>query len=119
KRRAVHGRQLCWLSVRHRYQLSDLAERQAGGGHSCRGAIRRKDPMESNGERESLYDHGLGRNAANYSPLTPLSFLERAASVFAEDTAIVQGSTRRSWRETYRRCRQLASALTRVGDSAG
>jgi fatty-acyl-CoA synthase len=65
------------------------------------------------------FDHGLDRNPANYVALTPLSFLERAASVFADDTAIVQGAIRRSWRETYRRCCQLASALERAGIGRG
>ncbi|MBM3486624.1 MAG: acyl-CoA synthetase [Alphaproteobacteria bacterium] len=59
----------------------------------------------------SAYDTDLGRNAANHVPLSPLSFIERAAAVYPARTAIVHGPTRRSWAETYARCRRLASAL--------
>ena len=61
----------------------------------------------------SLYSIGLDKNAANYVPLSPLTFLDRAASVWPERTAVVHGAIRRSWRDTAIRCRQLASALTR------
>ena len=68
----------------------------------------------------SLFDRGLDRNAANYAALTPLSFLERAGSVYADLTAIVHGPTiRRSWGQTYARCRQLASALAARGLGRG
>ncbi len=59
------------------------------------------------------YDIDLDRNPANFQPLTPLSLLERAASVFPHQTAIIHGTLRRSYAEFYRRARQLASALTR------
>ncbi len=65
------------------------------------------------------YDTGLERNPANYQPLTPLSFLERAAAVFPEQTAIIHGAMRRSYAELYARTRQLASALTRRGIGRG
>ena len=58
------------------------------------------------------YNTGLDRNPANYQPLTPLTFLERAASVFPEHTAIIHGAIRRNYDEFYRRSRQLASALS-------
>ncbi|MDG1869413.1 MAG: acyl-CoA synthetase [Candidatus Thioglobus sp.] len=58
------------------------------------------------------YNTGLDRNPANYQPLTPLTFLERAASVFPNHTAIIHGSIRRNYDEFYRRSRQLASALS-------
>ena len=63
------------------------------------------------------YNTGLDRNPANYQPLTPLTFLERAASVFPDHTAIVHGELRRNYAEFYRRSRQLASALAglRIG----
>lgn len=57
------------------------------------------------------YNTDLDRNPANFQPLTPLTFLERAASVFPEHTAIIHGPLRRSYREFYARSRQLASAL--------
>jgi len=61
------------------------------------------------------YDTGLERNPANFQPLTPLSFLERAASIFPDQTAIVHGRLRRSYSEFYTRARRLASALARRG----
>ncbi|MBL8699975.1 MAG: acyl-CoA synthetase [Alphaproteobacteria bacterium] len=61
------------------------------------------------------FDTGLDKNAANYAPLTPVTFLARAAATAPRHTAIVHGAIRRSWAETYRRCRQLASALRRHG----
>ena len=58
------------------------------------------------------YNTDLDRNPANYQPLTPLTFLERAASVYPEYTAIIHGSIKYSYAEFYRRSRQLASALS-------
>ena len=65
------------------------------------------------------YDMGLDQNAANFVPLTPLTFLERAAAVYPDRTAVVHGSVRRSWAETYARCRRLASALRQRGIGLG
>jgi fatty-acyl-CoA synthase len=63
----------------------------------------------------SDYLVGLDRNQANYTPLTPLTFLERAAYVHPDHPSIVHGAQRFTWRETYARCRRLASALERRG----
>ena len=63
----------------------------------------------------SAYLTGLERNQANYAPLTPLTFLERAAYVHPEHPSVVHGAQRFTWRETYARCRRLASALARRG----
>ena len=65
------------------------------------------------------YNTDLDRNPANYQPLTPLTFLERAASVFPDHTAIIHGTIRRSYAEFYRRSRQLASALSDKGIGRG
>src|SRR5579862_4800366 len=65
------------------------------------------------------YDEGLERNPANFQPLTPLGFLERAASVFPDHTAIVHGKLRRSYAEFYARSRRLASALSKRGIKRG
>src|SRR6476659_141694 len=67
----------------------------------------------------SAYDIGLDRNPANFQPLTPLTFLERAASVFPGHTAIIHGPLRRSYGEFYARARQLASALAARGVGRG
>ena len=65
------------------------------------------------------YAMNLDQNAANYVPLTPLTFIERAAAVYPRRTAVVHGPVRRSWGETYARCRQLASALQKRGIGFG
>ncbi len=67
----------------------------------------------------NIYERDLDKTAANYAPLTPLQFIERSASVYPERVAIVHGERRQSWAETYRRCRQLASALEKVGIGVG
>ena len=67
----------------------------------------------------SPYEEGLGRNEANYAPLTPVSFLAKAAGVYPDRIAVIHGPVRRTWRETYARCRQLASALQRRGVRRG
>lgn len=67
----------------------------------------------------TIYDQGLDRNPANYQPLTPLQFLQRAAEVFPEHTAIIHGSAQINYRDFYRRCRQLASALSKQGIGRG
>lgn len=61
------------------------------------------------------YDTDLDRNPANYVPLTPISFLGRAALAHPDRTAVVYGEVKRSWRETAERCRRLASSLSRRG----
>jgi fatty-acyl-CoA synthase len=44
-----------------------------------------------------IFDQDLGRNDANYAPLSPLSFIERAAEVYPQRTAIIHGPLRRTW----------------------
>lgn len=68
---------------------------------------------------ENPYDTDLDRNPANHQPLTPLTFLERAASVFPDNTAIVHGALRRNYAEFYMRSCQLASALVYHGIGRG
>ncbi|WP_296641477.1 acyl-CoA synthetase [Roseinatronobacter sp.] len=65
------------------------------------------------------YNIGLDRTPANHQPLTPLGFLERAASVFPAHVAIVHGGLRRSYADFYSRARQLASALAGQGMGRG
>jgi fatty-acyl-CoA synthase len=62
---------------------------------------------------------GLEKNPANYIPLSPLSFLRRAAEVYPERLAVIHGEQRHTWRQIYSRCRRLASALKRRGIGAG
>ena len=65
------------------------------------------------------YEQDLGKNPANYAPLTPLSFLERAAYVYPERVSVVHGKERYTWKGTYARCRRLASALKKRGIGVG
>jgi fatty-acyl-CoA synthase len=65
------------------------------------------------------YNTGLDRNPANFQPLTPLVFLQRAASVHPSHTAIVHGTARTSFAEFYARSRRLASALAARGIGNG
>ena len=67
----------------------------------------------------SIYDIGLDKRAANFVPLTPIQFMEWSASVCPDRTAVVYGSTRFTWAQTYARCRRLASALARLGVGRG
>jgi fatty-acyl-CoA synthase len=69
--------------------------------------------------RVTAYDQGLERNSANHVALSPLSFLERTARIYPNRTAVIHGALRQTWAETYRRCRQLASALQRRGVQPG
>ncbi|MBM3565859.1 MAG: AMP-binding protein, partial [Alphaproteobacteria bacterium] len=69
--------------------------------------------------RPSIYDRDLDRNPANHAPLTPLSLLERAAHVYPDHVSVIHGRRRYTWRETYARCRRLASALAKRGVGYG
>jgi fatty-acyl-CoA synthase len=65
------------------------------------------------------YDIDLDRNPANFQPLTPLNFLERAAAVYPAQTAIIHGPLRRTYAQFYARARRLASALAKRGIGRG
>ncbi len=67
----------------------------------------------------SSYDLDLGRNAANFQPLTPLTFLARAAEVYPDATAIIHGARSWKYRDFYARAKKLASALSRRGFKRG
>ena len=57
------------------------------------------------------YTVDLDRNAANHVPLSPVGFLERAASVHPDRPAVIHGARRYTWSQAAERCRRLASAL--------
>ena len=67
----------------------------------------------------SPYDSGLERNAANFAPLSPLGFLERAAGVYPKRRSVVHGEQSWTWAETAERCRRFASALRKRGIGLG
>ena len=57
----------------------------------------------------------LAKNEANYAPLTPVSFLRRAATFFGDRIAVIDRERQFSYREFYERSRRLASALSKAG----
>lgn len=63
----------------------------------------------------SIYEQGLTRNPVNHVALSPISFIERTAAIYPNYPAVVHGAIRRTWAETYTRCRKLASALAGRG----
>ena len=67
----------------------------------------------------NIYEQGLERNSANYTPITPLLFLERSAEIYPNKTAVIHGKLRQTWQQTYERCRRLASALQKHGIGLG
>jgi fatty-acyl-CoA synthase len=77
----------------------------------------RKNPVTKRTPKP--YETGLDRVAANYQPLTPLSFLERSAATFPDRTAIIHGRQRVSYALFYARARRLASALAGQGIRKG
>ena len=68
---------------------------------------------------QGAYSVGLDQNAANFVPLSPLSFLRRSAAVYPTLTSAVYEGRRFTWGETYERCRRFASYLTGQGIGRG
>src|SRR6266436_3234734 len=62
---------------------------------------------------------GLGRNRANYVPLSPVQFLERSALIYPDRVAVCHGELAYSYHEFEARCRRLASALATRGVGRG
>jgi fatty-acyl-CoA synthase len=69
--------------------------------------------------RRCWFNEDLAKNPANCVPLSPLSFLKRASTVYANRVSLVYNTRQYSWRETYSRCSRLASALTTLGVQRG
>jgi len=65
------------------------------------------------------YETNLDKNEANYVPLTPLSFLERAKDIYPNYEAVVYESRKYTWSEVYKRCIKFASALDKLGIKIG
>ena len=131
---AIHPANPCSLSCRLTalsYQPATLCQPRGAGlpalerfscfCHHCR--EQQASPVNGS-HREvnmagSIYAEGLERRPANFQPLTPISFLERAAKVFPERIAILHGRDRMDYRRLFARSRRLASALQRAGLGAG
>ncbi len=67
----------------------------------------------------NIYDHQLERNAANFVPLSPVSFVERSAEVFADLPAVAHGARRYNWAQLRERSARLAAALRALGVARG
>ena len=67
----------------------------------------------------NIFEQGLERNSANFTPITPLLFLERSAQIYPNRLAVIHGQLRQTWQQTYDRCRRLASALSKHGIGLG
>jgi fatty-acyl-CoA synthase len=66
-----------------------------------------------------IFDEGLGRGPANHVPLSPVSFLARAAAIWPTRTAVIHGDRRVSYADFHTRARRLAGALAAAGVGAG
>lgn len=75
--------------------------------------------MDQTQPAASIFEHDLDRCAANTAPLTPLTFLRRAAGVYPDKTAVIHGDARLGYRDLYARSCRLASALTKRGIGRG
>ncbi|WP_025769934.1 acyl-CoA synthetase [Thioalkalivibrio sp. HK1] len=69
--------------------------------------------------KENRFEQDLDRNAANFVPLTPVSFIDRAAQVYPDYPSIIDGARRFTWGETFERCRRFVSALKMHGVEKG
>lgn len=68
---------------------------------------------------QSIFEQGLPKTSANHVALSPLTFIERTASVYPDYPAVVYGELRRDWGTTWERSRRLASALSKRGIQPG
>ena len=62
----------------------------------------------------SSFEQNLDKNNANFVPLTPLTFLERAKDIYPNYEALVYEDRKYTWSEIYKRCIQFASALEKL-----
>jgi fatty-acyl-CoA synthase len=67
----------------------------------------------------SIFDQGLDKNSANYTPLSPVSFVERSAEIFGDLTAVIHGNRKYTWSQTRDRSARLAAALQSLGIGRG
>jgi fatty-acyl-CoA synthase len=67
----------------------------------------------------NMFQLDLDKNPANYTPLSPLSFIARTAAVYPNHIAAVHGERKITWADAYDRCRKLASALAKRGIGKG
>ncbi len=70
-------------------------------------------------QNQSIFETDLDKNAANYVPLSPLTFIRRSAEVYPNHLSVIHGDIRYNWSESYARCLKLASALQKRGIGKG
>jgi len=69
--------------------------------------------------KKNYYEMDLDKNATNFVPLSPLSFIERTKDVYPDYTSVIYGNRSYTWLETYNRCLKFASALEKHGIGLG
>src|ERR1700694_4842943 len=84
---------------------------------SVRESLERQDSHRM--PKRNSFEQDLDKNAANYTPLSPLSLIARTAYVYPKLPAVVHGKRRYTWAQTYERSRRLASALSQAGVRRG
>lgn len=67
----------------------------------------------------SIFDQGLDKNIANFTALSPVSFVERSAEIFGDLPAVIHGERRYNWAQTRERSARLAAALKSKGIGRG
>src|SRR5580704_14698531 len=93
---------------------ADARQREDAGNRSLDGTEQRLAPAEA------IYDAPhLARNPANFTALTPLGFLARAAATYPDKVAVIDGARHFTYREFYARCCRFADALRRRGIADG
>jgi len=74
------------------------------------------DDRRCQAQARPILTSSISEEPGELRALTPLGFIERAAYVYPNRTAVIHGARRSTWAETYARCRRLASALATPGD---
>src|SRR5712691_3834894 len=101
--------------------MATQAKAAAGARRARSKSVRTAKTTTRPDKRQSgnIFRQGLGPNAANFVPLTPVSFLPRSAEIHPKRIAVIHGARRYTYRQFYARARQLASALSRAGIRPG
>ncbi len=101
--------------------MATQAKAAAGARRARSKSVRTAKTTTRPDKRQSgnIFRQGLGPNAANFVPLTPVSFLPRSAEIHPKRIAVIHGARRYTYRQFYDRARQLASALSRAGIRPG
>ena len=67
----------------------------------------------------NIFEQGLDKNPANYTALSPISFVERSAEIFGDLPSVIHGNRRYNWAQTRERSARLAAALKSLGVTRG